>query len=57
MYRVGISKKGNEEIIHLEYESIKDAFLAIENLLFGDYKTSCRCAIEIVDEENSNDVD
>ena len=57
MYRVGISKKDTEEVIPLEYESIKDAFITIENLLFGDYKTSCRCSIEIVDEENSNDVD
>ena len=57
MYRVGISKKDTEEVIPLEYESIKDAFITIENLFFGDYKTSCRCTIEIVDEENSHDVD
>ena len=57
MYRVGISKKDTEEVIPLEYESIKDAFIAIENLLFGDYKASCRCTIEIIDKVNGNDVD
>lgn len=51
MYRVGIFKKEGVEEILLEYESIKDAFILIENLFFGDYENSCKCTLEIVNEE------
>ena len=57
MYKVEISKKEGVEKLSLEYESIKDAFLVIENLFFGDYEASCKCTLEIVNGENSNDVD
>ena len=41
----------------LNYESRTDAFLMIENVFAGDMNNNYECKIEIVDEENSHDVD
>ena len=58
MYRVTIrNKEDSFEKVILNYESRTDAFLMIENVFAGDMDNIYECKIEIIDEENSNDVD
>jgi len=58
MYRVTIrNKEDNFEKVILNYESRTDAFLMIENVFAGDMDNIYECKIEIIDKENSHDVD
>ena len=57
MYRVTIIEKPCLEMVVLEFERGEDAALLIDSVFAGDIKNNYKCTIEIVDEENSNDVD
>ena len=58
MYKITfVNKKDMFEKIVLEYERWTDASNTIECVFAGDMNNAYQCTIEIVDEENSNDVD
>ena len=57
MYRVTITEKPCLERVVLEFERGEDATSLIDSVFAGDMNNAYQCTIEIVDEENSHDVD
>ena len=58
MYKITFAnKKDMFEKIALKYERLTDASNTIECVFAGDMDNIYECKIEIIDEENSNDVD